>query len=92
MRTTRKYQRQKSWQMLRGFALDLTATQTTELTDLNRNTVDRLYAKMRARVAEYHRPEDLSIGEFEVDESYFGPRRVKRPAIKSQANEGGKIG
>ena len=32
---------------------------------------------MRRRIATYRRPPDLSVGEFEADESYFGARRVK---------------
>ena len=34
-------------QLVRMYALDLTATQAAELTRLNRNTVNRLYSAMR---------------------------------------------
>jgi len=64
-------------QLVKYFALDLTATQATELTGLNRNTVNRLYSVMRYRMAEYSRQISPIKGEIEVDESYFGSRRVR---------------
>ena len=64
-------------QIIKCFSLDLTATQTAEMTGLNRKTIDRLYSAIRARIAEYNRETSPNIGEFEVDESYFGAKRVK---------------
>ena len=64
-------------QLLKCFALDLTATQCAEMTGLNRNTVNRLYSAIRRRIAEYSRLSSPVSGDIEVDESYFGPRRVK---------------
>jgi len=63
--------------VVKGFALDLTATQTADLAGISRNAVNRLYLAIRRRIAKYNRPADLSAGEFEADESYFGARRVK---------------
>jgi len=64
-------------QLVKYFAMDLTATQTAELTRLNRNTVNRLYSAMRYRIAEYSRQTSPINGEIEIDESYFGSRRVR---------------
>ena len=64
-------------QVVRHFALDLTATQTAELINLNRNTVNRLYSEMRRRISVYSRQNSPVTGEFEADESYFGPRRIR---------------
>ncbi len=64
-------------QVVRHFSLDLTATQTAELVHLNRNTVNRLYSEMRRRISEYSRQNSPVTGEFEADESYFGPRRIR---------------
>jgi transposase-like protein len=65
-------------ELVRYFALDLTATQITELTGLNRNTVNRYLMEMRKII---HRQcteiQRIEVGEIECDESYFGPRRVK---------------
>ena len=64
-------------QIIKLFALDLTATQITELTGLNPKTVDLLINKIRRRILFISKSEAVAIGEFEADESYFGPRRVK---------------
>ena len=64
--------------VIRQFALDLNAVQIAALTGLNRNTVNRILALMRARIARMAEGESpFTAGEVEVDESYFGPRRVK---------------
>jgi len=63
-------------QIVKLFALDLTATQATSLTGLNRNTVNRLYAAMRVRIYEHTLEVSPICGEVEADESYFGSRRV----------------
>jgi hypothetical protein len=68
---------QKTRQLIKCFALDLTATQTGEMTGLNLNTVDRIFSKLRARILEKSPLASTEQGEFEADESYFGPRRVK---------------
>ena len=64
-------------QIIKCFSLDLTATQTTKMTGLNRKTIDRLYSAIRARIAERNKEMSPIVGEFEVDESYFGAKRVK---------------
>src|SRR2546423_637161 len=65
-------------QLLRLFALDLTATDAAQLTGLTRKTVTALFLKIRERIAEEcERASPLSAGEVEVDESYFGARRVR---------------
>ena len=69
--------RAKFRQLLRLFALDLTATQITELTHLNRNTVNRYLRLIRQAVAEHCERESPFAGEVELDESYFGARRVR---------------
>ena len=64
-------------EIVRCFSADLTAVQTAELTGANRNTVNRIYLGLRERIVlacEEHRP---MFGVVEVDESLFGPRRVK---------------
>jgi transposase-like protein len=62
---------------LRHVAADLTAVQIAQLTGLNRNTVNRLLACLRERMAEACELERPFSGTIEVDESYFGPKRVK---------------
>ena len=65
---------------LRHAAADLTAVQIATLTGLNRNTANRLLACLRARMAEACEADSPFCGTIEVDESYFGPRRVRGKA------------
>lgn len=65
---------------LRHVAADLTAVQIAQLTGLNRNTVNRLLACLRERMAEACELERPFSGTIEVDESYFGPKRVRGKA------------
>jgi len=69
--------RAKFRQLLKLFALDLTATQITSLAALNRNTVNRYLRLIRQAVAEHCERESPFSGEVELDESYFGARRVR---------------
>jgi len=64
-------------EIVRYFAADLTALQSAQLSGLNRNTVNRFYRALRERIVwacEVLRP---MFGIIEVDESFFGARRVK---------------
>jgi hypothetical protein len=69
--------RAKFRQLLKLFALDLTATQITALTSLNRNTVNRYLTLIRQAIAEHCQRESPFSGEVELDDSYFGARRVR---------------
>ncbi|HEU0144693.1 MAG TPA: IS1595 family transposase [Nitrososphaera sp.] len=69
--------RAKFRQILKLFALDLTATQITALTGLNRNTVNRYLTLIRQTIAEHCQRESPFSGDVELDESYFGARRVR---------------
>jgi len=64
-------------QIVRLFSVDLDATQIAKLTDLNRNTINRYLSKIRQRLVEYCDAQSPFSGEVEVDESFFGARRVK---------------
>jgi hypothetical protein len=64
-------------ELVRLFALDLEATKVAILTGLNRNTVNRYFLALRRRIAQACEQAAPWRGTMEVDESYFGPRRVK---------------
>lgn len=70
-------------QLMRCFVLDLTATQTAKLLGINRNTVNRYY-RLSREVIYAHQLAKLQqfVGEIEIDESYFGPRRLKGLATR----------
>lgn len=64
-------------QLVRLFCVDLNATQIAQIANLNRNTVNRLLQGIRERIAFACEAESPVSGEVEVDESYFGARRVR---------------
>ena len=63
--------------IIKCFALDLTATQTSGMTGVSRNSINLIFAGVRARIAEESRRTSPLKGELEADESYFGSRRVR---------------
>jgi transposase-like protein len=63
--------------IIKHFALDLTANRTAQLTGLTHKTVNQIYLKIRLRLAQDCLRQSPFSGEVEVDESYFGARRVK---------------
>jgi transposase len=63
--------------LLRLFAADIEAVTISELTGLNRNTVNRYFKEIRLRIAQFCEMESPFNGDVEVDESYFGAKRVK---------------
>ena len=73
-----KISERKTRQIIKYFALDLTAQKTAVLTRLTRKSVNEIYLKIRNRVAEEcERASPFSSCQIEVDESYFGARRVR---------------
>ena len=64
-------------QLLRCFAMDLTATVTATLTGISVRSINSTYLKLRSQIAtscEQQSPLQCAV---EVDESYFDPRRVR---------------
>jgi transposase len=58
--------------------MDLTAAKTSELTGITRKSINLIFQKIRLRLleeCERHAP--FQAGEIEVDESYFGRRRIR---------------
>ena len=64
--------------VLKCFCEDIPATSTANLSAINRNTVQRIYSLLRDRIVDMAIEESKPfVGDIEVDESYFGPRRVR---------------
>ena len=63
--------------ILQLFCLDIDAHTIAAITGLSRNTINRHVRLMRERIAELCYRSSPSSGEIEVDESYFGARRVR---------------
>jgi len=68
---------EKTREILRCFSLDLTATAAAKLVGVNRNTANKVFSAMRHRIAYINSEKCSTYGEFEVDESYFGAKRVR---------------
>ena len=58
--------------------MDFTATQTAELTGISQRLVNAIYALLRLKVQQWVHKQAPFNGIVEVDESYFGPRRIPR--------------
>ena len=63
--------------VVRLFCEDMTAVQIASLTGINRNTVNRLLTHIRQVIVRYCESTSPLSGEVEIDESYFGARRVR---------------
>jgi transposase len=65
--------------VLRCFAHDLPALTAAKMSGVNKNTTHRLYGRLRQRVVTLAETEARPFvgGIVEIDESYFGPRRVR---------------
>jgi len=64
-------------QIIRCFSEDINATKTASITKLNRNTINRIFMLLRKRMFELSLLQVQEKGIFELDESYFGARRVR---------------
>ena len=64
-------------QIVRCFALDLTAGECAALTGVSVRSVNPIYLRIRERMARWCAVRSPFCGELEADESYFGPRRVR---------------
>ena len=60
------------------FVEDITATATAKIVGVNRNTVNRYFNLIRQKIFEESLKEiKKEVGDFELDESYFGAKRVR---------------
>ncbi len=64
--------------IIKCFCIDIDATKTALLLELNRNTINRWFAIFRQEIYEYQANQKrLLYGEVELDESYFGAKRQR---------------
>jgi len=64
-------------ELIMHFSLDLDAITISKLIKLNRNTVNRFVLLLRIRMAEICEAQSPFKGVVEVDESYFGAKRIR---------------
>lgn len=83
-----KISERKTRQIIKYFALDLTANKTALLTTLTDKSVKQIYLKIRNRIAEEAEcASPFTNCKIEVDESYFGARRVRGKRGRGASNK-----
>jgi len=63
--------------LLQYFANDFDSYSTAELTSISRRSIQKYFQRLRKEIAAWLENEQSFSGEVEVDESYFGPRRIR---------------
>lgn len=71
------FSEKKFREILRGFTEDLTAQKVAILVNISRNTINKIYKKIRIRLTQMSSQNTSFSGEVELDESYFGARRIR---------------
>jgi len=75
--------------IVRCFCLDIDASTTSELLRLNRKTINRYYGLFREAIYTHQMEEFMAYcGEIELDESYFGSRRIRGNHVKLKRGRG----
>ena len=65
-------------QIIKLFSADLTAEQISFLCNISRPTINKILKNIRIRMSEFCEEESIfKTGEVEMDESYFGARRIR---------------
>ena len=73
-----KISEKKFREILRYFSVDIEASKIAQLVGVSRPTINRILKALRQRIAEMCESESpFAAGEVEIDESYFGARRVR---------------
>ncbi|STZ50252.1 putative insertion element transposase [Neisseria dentiae] len=67
----------KSRQILHLSALDLTTSDTARLTGISIRSINNLFLKLRCRMAAECERQTPFAGVVELDESYFGAKRIR---------------
>ena len=59
------------------FSEDITASSASKILYINRNTINAYYNEIREKILQHSlKEQEKELGEFELNESYFGARRV----------------
>ena len=73
-----KISEKKFREIIKLFCEDLDATKISHLSNISRITINNLLTKIRIRISELcEKNSYFTSGEIEIDESYFGARRIK---------------
>jgi len=72
-----KISERKFRDILKYFSQDFTASDTAELTSISVRSVNTIFLKLRKRIVQECQKQTPLGGVIELDESYFGPRRIR---------------
>jgi transposase-like protein len=72
-----KISERKFREILRYFAQDFTASDTAKLTSISVRSINTIFLKLRKRMVQECEKQTPLSGVVELDESYFGPRRIR---------------
>lgn len=73
-----KISEKKFREIVRYFSHDIEASKIAALSGVSRPSINRILKAVRCRIAEFCEAESpFDVGEVEIDESYFGARRVR---------------
>ena len=65
-------------QIIKLFVADLTAQQISLISEISRPSINKILNQIRIRISEFCEKESpFKTGEIEMDESYFGARRIR---------------
>ena len=71
-------------EILRLFLLDIEATKVSEISNISRPAINRLFTYFRIVIADYCEENSIfEIGEIELDESYFGACKASQREMRS---------
>ena len=63
--------------LIKCFSLDLNAFEAHKIVNISHRSCKVIYGKLRWYIAHFLQESKAATGEFECDESYFGPRRIR---------------
>ena len=70
------------------FSEDITASSASKILHINRNTINAYYNEIREKILQHSlKEQEKELGEFELNENYFGARRVRGKSGRGAAGE-----
>ena len=74
-------------QIIKCFLLDLNVYETSTLTNISHVSCKKIFQKLRIYIFLNLLESEVSDGEFEFDESYFGAKRVRGKRVRGAAGK-----
>ena len=75
-------------QLLKCFAIALNAFETHKITNISHRSCKIIYVKLRIYILTNHLGSSADTGVFELDESYFGAKRVRGKRVRGKRGRG----